>query len=260
MPLIKEVIEALELMAPLSWQEDFDNSGVQVGDVSQPATAALLCLDVTEAVIDEAITLGCNLIISHHPIAFRPFKSLTGVNYVQRCIMRACKHDIVIYAAHTNIDNAKGGVNYELARMLGLENVSTLCPTSEENVGGGAIGSLPTPMSEMDFLIQIKERLGLERLNHSPLRGRMINRVALCGGSGSFMMRDAIRQEADIFITGEAKYNDYYDAEEHILLAVAGHYETEVCTKSLFNKIISEKFPTFALHFSEVNSNPVKYL
>ena len=125
---IRDIIKEIELYAPLSLQESFDNAGVQVGDVNQPATGALLCLDVTEEVVDEAIELGCNLIVSHHPLAFKAFKSLTGSTYIERCMIKACKYDLVIYAAHTNLDNAAGGVNFRLAELIGLENVRVLSP------------------------------------------------------------------------------------------------------------------------------------
>lgn len=128
---IKDIIREIEQFAPLPLQESFDNAGVQVGDVNQPATGVLVCLDVTEAVIDEALETGCNLIISHHPLAFKSFKSLTGATYVERCMIKACKYDLVIYAAHTNLDNAPGGVNFQLAEILGLENVRVLSPQKE---------------------------------------------------------------------------------------------------------------------------------
>src|SRR5690554_3927803 len=125
---IKEIIQLIEQVAPLPLQEDYDNSGLQVGDQGREVTGVLLSIDVTENVIDEAIALGCNLIISHHPLAFRPFRSLTGKNYVERCMMEAIRHDIALYAAHTNLDNARGGVNYKLAEMLELQNVKILQP------------------------------------------------------------------------------------------------------------------------------------
>ena len=128
---IREILKEIELYAPLPLQENYDNAGVQVGDVNQYATGALLCLDVTEEVIEEAIDRGCNLIISHHPLAFRPFKSLTGRTYVERCMIKACKQDLVIYAAHTNLDNAYGGVNFRLAELLGLQNVRVLSPQED---------------------------------------------------------------------------------------------------------------------------------
>ncbi|MDR3194591.1 MAG: Nif3-like dinuclear metal center hexameric protein, partial [Tannerella sp.] len=125
---IKEILNELERLAPLPLQEGFDNAGVQVGDVEREAVGALLCLDVTEAVIGEAVEKGCNLIVSHHPLAFKPVRSLTGRTYVERCLMQACRHDLVIYSAHTNLDNAVGGVNYRLAEQIGLQQVRTLSP------------------------------------------------------------------------------------------------------------------------------------
>ena len=125
---IKDILKEIERYAPLPLQESFDNAGVQAGDVNQPASGALLCLDVTEEIVDEAIAKGCNLIISHHPLAFKPFKSLTGSTYIERCMMKACKYDLVIYAAHTNLDNAPGGVNFKLAEILGLQNIRVLSP------------------------------------------------------------------------------------------------------------------------------------
>ena len=362
---VKDILKEIEEYAPLPLQEGFDNAGVQVGDVNQPAHGALLCLDVTEEVIDEALELGCNLIISHHPLAFRPFKSLTGKSYIERCLMKACKYDLVIYAAHTNLDNASGGVNFKLAELIGLQNVRVLSPQKQallklvtfvpesyadlvrttlfnagagrignydsssfnlpgegtfranegchpfcgeigalhtekeirietvlpafrkgavmqallsvhpyeepafdfyllenrwEQVGSGVVGELPEEEDEMSFLQRIKELFQVGCVKHSPLTGRPIREVALCGGSGAFLINDAINYGADIFITGEAKYNDFYDVEDRILLATIGHYESEVCTKEIFYSIISRKFPTFALHLSNVNSNPVKYL
>ncbi|MDH6303933.1 dinuclear metal center YbgI/SA1388 family protein [Parabacteroides sp. PF5-5] len=362
---IKDVIKEIEAYAPLPLQEGFDNAGVQVGDVNQLATGAVLCLDVTEEVVDEALDKGYNLIISHHPLAFKPFKSLTGRTYVERCIMKACKHDLVIYAAHTNMDNVAGGVNFRIAELIGLQNIRILSPQknallklvtfvpedyaetvrnalfnagagsignydscsfnlkgegtfranegskpfvgeigsvhyeNEERIeiilpsfrkssvmrallsvhpyeepvfdfyplentwnmaGSGIVGELPESEDEYSFLSRIKDIFNVGCVKYSPLTGKLIREVAVCGGSGAFLIPEAIAFGADVFITGEAKYNDFYDVEDKILLAVIGHYESEVCTKDIFYNILSKKFPTFALHFSNVNSNPVKYL
>ncbi|WP_298650351.1 Nif3-like dinuclear metal center hexameric protein [uncultured Proteiniphilum sp.] len=362
---IKEIIQTIEQVAPLPLQEEYDNSGLQAGDVNREVTGILLCIDVTEDVIDEALSLGCNLIISHHPLAFRPFRSLTGKNYVERCMMQAIRHDIALYAAHTNLDNARGGVNYKLAEMLELQNVKILQPLEnallkfvttvplqhaesvrnalfnagaghignydscsynlsgegtfrakeganphigeidrlhlepevrietvipvmkreevfrallavhpyEEPVfdfypivndwpqhGSGVVGVLPEPMPEQEFLYLLKDIFNLTAIQHSKMQGREIRDVALCGGAGAFLIPRAIAYGADAFITGEAKYNDFYDVEGRILLAVVGHYESEICTKEIFFDLISRKFPTFALHRSAFDSNPVKYL
>ncbi len=249
---IKDIIREIEEHAPLALQEDYDNAGLQVGDVEQQATGALLCLDVVESIIDEACELNCNLIISHHPLIFNPLKSLTGKSYTERCIIKAIKKGIVIYSAHTNLDNAFGGTNYKLAEKIGLRNL--------EQIETGVVGELAIPQNEQTFLHNLKEIFQLDSLKYSPLRNKEVKKVAVCGGSGSFLIPDAIASGADVFITGEAKYNNYYYVEKNILLVVIGHYESEVCTKEIFFEIITKKFPNFAVHFSNINSNPVNYL
>ena len=180
---VKDILKEIEQYAPLPLQESFDNAGVQVGDVNQPATGALLCLDVTEEVVDEAIEMGCNLIVSHHPLAFKAFKSLTGSTYIERCMMKACKYDLVVYAAHTNLDNAAGGVNFRLAELIGLENVRVLSPqkgallklvtfvpeayadlvrTTLFNAGAGTIGTMIHAVSTCrvtELSVPVEERI-----------------------------------------------------------------------------------------------------
>jgi dinuclear metal center YbgI/SA1388 family protein len=365
---IKDIINIIENFAPLSLQESFDNAGIQVGDINSEATGAVLCLDVTESVVDEAIEKNCNLIISHHPLFFKPFKSVSGATYIERCLIKACKHDIVIYSAHTNLDNAGKGVNFYLAGKIGLEDIKILCPQRNQllkivtfvpenhaesvreaifsvgagsignydycsyntigkgtfragintspycgkkgeihtenetrietiipaylksaaikalinahpyeepafdiyplanewkTVGSGAIGHLPEEEDTLHFLNRIKKIFNVSVLKHSPIPAhkKTVRRVALCGGSGAFLIPNAIASSADIFITGEARYNDFFDVEDRVILAVLGHYETEEGTKELLHSIISEKNPTFALHYSNaINSNPIKYL
>ncbi|MEA4950990.1 MAG: Nif3-like dinuclear metal center hexameric protein, partial [Petrimonas sp.] len=309
--------------------------------------------------------LGCNLIISHHPLAFKPFKSLMGRTYVERCMIKAIKHDIVVYAAHTNLDNAWQGVNFKLAEMLGLQQPRVLSPQKDAllklvtfvpeshaeyvrnalfnagagnignydscsfnlhgegtfranesatpfvgdvgklhfekearietvlpkfrqadvlrallsvhpyeepaydfyplkndwaQAGSGVVGVLPEPVPEQEFLYLLKDVFNLPTIRHTKLQNREIHDVALCGGSGAFLIPEAITYGADAFITGEARYNDFYDVDSRLLLAVVGHYESEICTKEIFFDIISKKFPTFAVHKSAFDSNPVKYL
>ena len=362
---IREILHIIEQLAPIPLQEGWDNSGVQVGDIHQEAKGAVVCIDVTEAVVDEAIALGCNLIVSHHPLAFRSFKSLTGKNYVERCMIKACKHDIVVYAAHTNLDNAAEGINRYLADMLNLQHIRILDPQKDkllklvtfvphshaemvrntlfnvgagnignydscsynvsgegtfrggedtnpyvgeigeihteqevriemvlpsykqsevlralisvhpyeepaydfyalqnvwESVGSGIVGTLPEEMEEDDFLYLLKDTFNLKMIQHSALRGKSVRDVAICGGGGAFLIPKAISYSADVFITGEAKYNDFYDVEDKLLLATVGHYESEVFTKNIFFDIISKKYPTFAVYMSGFDVNPVNYL
>lgn len=256
---IKEIVSALERFAPLPLQDGFDNAGLQIGLTEAEATGALLCLDVTEAVVDEAIALGYNLVIAHHPLIFKGCKSITGSDYVERCIIKAIKNDIVVYAAHTNLDNAPGGVNFKIAEKIGLKHVRVL-EAKEGEAGAGVIGELDKPETETEFLKRIKKTFEVECLRHNKLTGREIQTVALCGGAGAFLMPLAIRQRADVFITGEIKYHDYFGHEGDLLLAEIGHYESEQYTKEIFYTIIRDLFPYFEVQMTKINTNPIKYM
>ena len=254
-------MNALERFAPLPLQDGFDNAGLQIGLTEVEATGALLCLDVTEAVVDEAIALGFNLIVSHHPLLFNGLKHVSGATYIERCTLKAIKNDIVIYSAHTNLDNAQGGVNYKIAEKLGLHDVKILQPKEREStVGSGVIGMLNEPETELDFLKRIKKTFEVECLRHNRLTGRLIQKVALCGGAGSFLLPEAQKQEADVFITGEIKYHEFFNYDKSMLVAEIGHYESEQYTKELLATIISEKFPTLEIEITKINTNPIKYL
>ncbi|MCH5328253.1 MAG: Nif3-like dinuclear metal center hexameric protein [Coprobacter sp.] len=362
---IAEIIAALETVAPLAWQESYDNAGVQVGDITAEATAALLCLDVTEAVVDEAVAVGANVIISHHPLLFKGLKSITGKSYIERVLMKAIQHHIVIYASHTNMDNACHGVNYKIAEKLGLSSCRILEPlqnrllklvtyvpeasagllrnalfqagaghvgnydrcsytvsgkgtfrpgdgarpfcgeagrehTEEEArievilpdyrktaviaallaahpyeepafdifrtetpcpvAGSGVVGDLPAGTDAVDFLKGVKTLFGAGCIRHTAVPGKKVRRIALCGGSGSFLIPAAIASGADMFLTGEIKYHDYFGYENRIILAELGHYESEQYTKDIFCDIITKKFPTFAVHYTKVDTNPINYL
>jgi dinuclear metal center YbgI/SA1388 family protein len=260
---IKDIVCALGQFAPLPLQDSFDNAGLQVGLTEAEVTGALLCLDVTEAVVDEAIALGYNLIISHHPLIFRGFKSLTGANYIERCVMTAIKHDIVVYSAHTNLDNVFNGVNFKMAEKIGLQNIAFLEPKTDcESMlaGAGVVGSLPNPEKDIDFLQRIKQVFQVGCVKHTALKGKMILKVALCGGAGAFLMDEAIKTGADVFITGEIKYHDYFGHGNDIILAEIGHYESEQYTKEIFQQLIRERFPEVPIRMTEVNTNPINYL
>ena len=196
---IKEVVSALEQFAPLPLQDGFDNAGLQVGlTVEQEVAGALLCLDVNEAVIDEAERMGCNLIIAHHPLLFHGLKSITGKSYVERCVIKAIQKGIGIYAAHTNLDNAEGGVNYRIAEKIGVKNLAFLEPKAgTASAGAGIIGELPAEENEREFLERLKVLFGIQCIRHNALNGRKIRRVALCGGAGGFLLPQAIAQGAD---------------------------------------------------------------
>ncbi len=363
MPTINDIISAIEEYAPLALQEGYDNAGLQVGDASCKATGALLCVDVTEAVVDEAISLGVNLIVAHHPLLFRPLKRITGRNYIERIVMKALRNDIAIYAAHTNLDAV--AVNHRWADMLGLTDVELLQPTTDmlcklvvyvpithadslrsalfaagagsigaydhcsfnsEGVGTfragegtkpycgaigddhhepeckievvmprylkgrvvrallahhpyeepaydiialandymqagiGVVGNLPQPIPATQLLQQVKAQMQCGSIRHTQAEGKMVQRVALCGGSGGSLIANALAAKADIFITGEVGYHNFFGNENAIILAEIGHYESEQHTKDIFCDVITKKIPTFATYYTTVETNPIKYL
>ena len=264
---IKEIISALERFAPLPLQESYDNAGLQVGlTAEQEASGALLCLDVTEEVIREAIDLGCNLIVSHHPLLFRPLKQVTERTLVERCVRLAIQNDITIYAAHTNLDNAEDGVNYRMAEKLGLVDVQMMqqhqVTVGERRVtaGSGLIGYLPVAEDSLAFLQRIKDVFHVECLQYNELLGRPIESVALCGGAGAFMLDEALRLEADAFITGEMSYHQFFGHEQEIQLAVMGHYQSEQYTREIFYQLISDLVPELPLFITSIDTNPIHYL
>lgn len=363
--IVKDVIDYLESLAPLRSQEDYDNSGLIVGAHTTEITKALICLDSTEDVVDEAIKTGCNLIIAHHPIVFKGLKSLTGKNYVERVVIKCIQNNIALYAIHTNLDNYRYGVNDEIGRRLGLDNLRILAPKSEvlhkicvnvptenrESVaqamfeagagfignykecsfytqgigtftptaaakpyigeqnkhesilenrlemlvsvyqltpvinamkashpyeevaydiialkntnsfeGAGMIGELKQEMKSIDFLKFIKQQFNCGTIRYTDLVKPTIKTVAFCGGSGSFLLKDAIAQKADIYITGDFKYHEFFDAEDKLIIADIGHFESEQFTINLLNDILIKKFPNFAPCLTTINTNPIKYL
>jgi dinuclear metal center YbgI/SA1388 family protein len=363
---VAQVISFFEEIAPIQYQETYDNSGLQVGNVQDEVHGALLTLDVTEPVLDEAIAKGCNLIIAHHPLIFSGLKNLTGRNYVQRIVQKAIKNDINIFAVHTNLDNMRHGVNERMASKLALVNTQILAPTNgnlwklqcyvptaqaitvkeslftagaghmgqyrecsfsqvgtgtfkaneqsqpfigqaggpreqvaeekieiivpehlknkvekalmeahpyeevafdwlalgnqNKEIGAGLVGDLPNAMSEQDFLQLLKTNMKAQMIRHTALLGRPIKRVALCGGSGSFLLHKAIGAQADVFVSADFKYHQFFDAENKIVIADIGHYETEQFTVEIFDALLKKKNITFAVLLSTLDTNPIKYL
>ena len=361
---IAEIIQTIEDFAPLSYQESYDNAGLLIGDKMSTCTGVLICIDVLEAVLDEAIRKKCNLIVAHHPIVFSGLKKINGNNYIERIVLKAIKNDIAIYACHTNIDNVQNGVNAIIADRLGLINRRVLLPSKNvlkklytyvpevnkamlmdqlfaagagnianysecsfsvagvgtfkgnaqsnpvlgkknvrsveaehkievifpkhleskiiktllhyhpyeevayevisldnhyQQIGSGMIAELKTAMPTKTFLAMLKQEMKAKCIRHTSLVKKKIKRVASCGGAGSFLLPNAIAQEADIFISGDFKYHQFFDADNQIIIADIGHFESEQFTVQLFNKIISEKFPTFAVRISTINTNPINY-
>ena len=258
---VKDILNCITEIAPLHWQESYDNAGLQVGDLNAEAYKALICLDITEAIVDEAIAKKCDLIVSHHPLIFRGLKHLTPETYIERAVMKAVKHDIAMISMHTNLDNSYLGVSRVLADRLGLKNLNLLQPSESEPevCGAGMVGEFDTAMEEKDFLQLVAETIGSPCLRHSVLTGRKVKKVALCGGSGSPFMPDALRQKVDAYLTADIKYHDFFVPEGNVLLVDGGHFETEQFTKELICELIRKKFPTFAAEIAETRTNAVYY-
>ena len=362
---IKDIANALEMFAPLPLQDGFDNAGLQIGLTEAEVAGVLLCLDVTEAVVDEAVASGCNLIVSHHPLIFSPLKRITGTNYIERCVIKALANGIAIYSAHTNIDNAPGGVNYRIAAKLGLQNVRILVPKEDallklavyvptsaadavrsalfaagcgnignydscsynidgfgtfkanegcnpfcgetgklhrelevrietvlpaylkskviaallkahpyeepafdiyqlkngwDSVGSGVIGELSAECGEAELLQCVKDKFNVGCVRHTPLLGKRVKRVALCGGAGGSFAGAAMAAGADVYITGEARYHDLFNYAGRMVVAVIGHYESEQYTMDIFREIIEKACPGVKVLATTVNTNPVNYL
>ena len=259
---IKEVLSALERFAPLPLQESWDNAGLQVGLTETEVSGALLCLDVNEKIIDEAIQKGCNLVVSHHPLLFRGLKTISDLTDVQRTVMKAVQKGVCVISMHTNMDNAKGGVNYKMAEKLGLRDVQFLAPKMVDGVesGSGVIGELPEAQASDDFVLAVKKAFGVECAMCNELLRRPVRKVALCGGAGDFLLDDALKAGADAFITGEMHYHQYFGYEQQIQICVIGHYQSEQYTAEIFRDIIEKECPGVKTCLAETCTNPILYI
>ena len=257
--LIGDIVRPIEEFAPLSLQESYDNAGLIVGRLDDELQGGvLLAVDVTEEVIEEAIEKGCGLIITHHPIIFHPLKRLNSASVVERCVEMAIRNNIALYACHTNLDSAPNGMSWKVGEMLGLQDMEVLQPTAE-GAGFGVVGTLSQPMSEVDFLSQVKKNFSVETLRHSALLGREVKRVAICTGAGASLMREAKASGCDIYLTADLKYNDFYTPDSHFVVVDMGHFESEFCVIAILFDILSKIFINFALHKSAQSKNPVHY-
>lgn len=258
---IKEVTKALERFAPLPLQESWDNAGLQVGLTEAEVSGALLCLDVTCQIVDEAIQKGCNLIVSHHPLIFRKLARLTGEDYVQQAVMKAIANGIVIMSMHTNMDNARGGVNFKIAEKMGLHNVRFMSAKTIDGVecGSGVTGEFEEPIAADDFIILLKKAFCVECVEANQLLRRPIKKVAMCGGSGSFLLDEAVEAGADAFLTGEMHYHEYFGREQQIQIAVIGHYQSEQYTSEIFRDIIERECQGVKCFIAETCTNPIMY-
>jgi dinuclear metal center YbgI/SA1388 family protein len=264
MGTVREIVAALEEFAPAALQMAYDNTGLQVGRPEQEVRSVLLAVDVTPAVLQEALERGADMIVAHHPLIFNALKSITGRNATEQIVALAIKRDVAIYAGHTSVDAVCGGVSWRLGAKLGLQAMQTLEPVApplgdSACCGFGVVGDLSVPVSEQDFLQRIKEVCGTPVLRHTALRGVPVRRAAVCGGSGSSLIPLAVRAGAEVYVSADFKYHDFAAASGSLLAVDAGHFETEQFTKELFYEVLTKKFPNFAVCFSQVNTNPINY-
>ena len=252
---LKELIGYLEEVAPLRYQETYDNAGLIVGDPDMDLTGAMISLDATPEVIQEAIDSGCNVVVSHHPIIFKGIKKFDPTYYVHKSVTMAIKHDIAIYAIHTNLDNVlQNGVNQKIADKLSLQDVGVLKPHPQAHLetryelGSGAIGVLSKALSPQVFIDHVKSSMNLQVIRHTKVLDKKISKVAVCGGSGSFLLAAAKAADAQAFITSDYKYHEFFDANNQIIILDIGHYESEYYTIELLHNLISQKFHNFAAH------------
>ena len=264
---VKEIADAIEQYAPLRLQEEWDNAGIQVGDPEATISGILLCTDATEAVVAEAISRGYNLVIAHHPLIFRGLKKIMGRTPVERTVAMAIKHDITIYSAHTNMDSAWQGVSFRMADKIGMTDVEFLDankvdPYGDQDsvtAGCGVIGNI-TPMPAREVLKCVKAAFEVGAVRYSGDGDTTVNRVALCGGAGGFLLDKAVEQGAQLYVTADMRYHDFLENNQRIVVADIGHYESEHYTKEIFLEIIQKKNPTFAVAFAKNETNQINYL
>lgn len=264
---IREITDSIEQYAPLRLQEEWDNAGIQVGDPEAEVTGILLCTDATEAVVAEAIELGYNLVISHHPLIFCGLKKIMGRTPVERTVAMAIKHDVTIYSAHTNMDSAWQGVSFRMADKIGMTDVKFLDDNAVEpygeqestSAGCGVIGNIDA-MPAREVMKRVKAAFEVGAVRYSGDAERIVTRVALCGGAGGFLLDKAVQQGAQLYVTADMRYHDFLDNSQRIVVADIGHYESEHFTKEIFLEIIQKKNPTFAVAFAKNETNQVNYL
>lgn len=258
---VREVAALIEEFAPLCLQEEYDNSGLNVGYPEADVTGVLLCVDVTEAVLDEAVALRANLIVSHHPLLFHPLRRVVGEDATQRIVGKAIRDGISLYAAHTNLDSARGGLSFRMGRALGLEDMRLLHPHAPgQDTGYGVVGELEREESMLDFLRRTRDVLHCGAIRYSSLCRSTVSKVALSTGACASFIEDAVAAGADLYLSADFKYNDFYRPDGRIVVADVGHFESEYCANELLFDIITKKIATFAVHRSKSSVNPVHYL
>ena len=255
---VKEITQVIEAFAPLSIQEGWDNSGLCVGSPDDEVTSILIGLDCTEKLIDEAIECGADMIVTHHPLIFSGLKKISPEDTVGAAVIKAIRAGICIYAAHTNADKVIAGVSGAMAAKLGLSDIKIL-DEDGEGTGLGVIGNLPSPISSEQAIALVKDRFSLKMIKTSAPLNKPISRIAMCGGSGSSLIRNAMNAGADLYISGDISYHNFFTPENFMLMDI-GHYESEIEIVDILFSLITKNFPTFAVRITQnINSNPIYY-
>ena len=255
---VKDIIAVIEEFAPLSIQEGWDNSGLCVGSPEDEVTSALFALDCTEQLVDEAVACGADMIITHHPLIFSGLKKISPQDQVGAAVIKAIKNGIAIYAAHTNADKVIAGVSGAMAAKLGLCDVRIL-DEDGEGTGLGVVGDLSQPLTADEAVALVKEKFGLKMLKASRSSDGLISRVAMCGGSGGSLIGAARRSGAQLYISGDISYHNFFTPEGFMIMDI-GHYESEIEIVNILFSLIMKKFPTFAVRITQnINSNPIYY-
>lgn len=258
----RDITDSIEAVAPLSLQEEWDNSGYQLGNPDAECAGVLLCVDLTEEIVAEAVSKGCNLVVTHHPLMFRGVKQILGRNRVERVIAEAIRAGLTVYSSHTSVDNSAEGISVVMARVLGLKNIRVLVPSRAGNGSGlGAVGDLETPLTHLALVEKVKEAFDVPVARCSrPDEGKTVTRVALCGGAGTEFLPAAIAAGAQAYISSDSKLNQFIDWADDIFLTDIGHFEAEKCARRIFYDAICEKFRNFAVYYSEIEKNPIYYI
>ena len=255
---VKDIIAVVEEFAPLSIQEGWDNSGLCVGSPEDEVTSALFALDCTEQLVNEAVACGADMIITHHPLIFSGLKKISPQDQVGAAVIKAIKNGIAIYAAHTNADKVIAGVSGAMAAKLGLTDVQIL-DEDGDGTGLGVVGDLSQPLTADEAVALVKEKFGLKMLKASRPSDGLISRVAMCGGSGGSLIGAARRSGAQLYISGDISYHNFFTPEGFMIMDI-GHYESEIEIVNILFSLIMKKFPTFAVRITQnINSNPIYY-
>ena len=255
---VRDVTSVIEEFAPLSIQEGWDNSGLCIGSPDAPVTSVLLGLDCTPELVDEAIECGADMIVTHHPLIFSGLKKISPDDQVGEAVFKAIKAGISIYAAHTNADKVIAGVSGAMAEKLGLKDVRIL-DEDGEGTGLGVVGDLPEALSAEEAVKFVKEKFGLKVMKASrPVDGK-ISRVAMCGGSGGSLIKAAKASGAQLYISGDISYHNFFTSEGFMIMDI-GHYESEIEIVEILFSLLRKNFPTFAVRITQnINSNPIYY-